>query len=91
MEDSKKLHRDFQGNILLVLFLNAVIKPLYLLGIDRGVQNILPPEEYGVYFTLFNLSFIFQILSDFGLQSWLTRTCALNAQEARKQMQEALA
>jgi O-antigen/teichoic acid export membrane protein len=85
MEDSKKLHRDFQGNILLVLFLNAVIKPLYLLGIDRGVQNILPPEEYGVYFTLFNLSFIFQILSDFGLQSWLTRTCALNAQEAREQ------
>jgi O-antigen/teichoic acid export membrane protein len=85
MEDSKKLHRDFQGNILLVLFLNAVIKPLYLLGIDRGVQNILPPEEYGVYFTLFNLSFIFQILSDFGLQTWLTRTFALNAKDAREQ------
>jgi hypothetical protein len=48
MEGSKKLHRDFQGNIILVLFLNAIIKPLYLLGIDRGVQNMIPPEEYGV-------------------------------------------
>ena len=85
MEDSKKLNRDFQGNILFILLLNAIIKPLYLLGIDRGVQNLIPSEEYGVYFTLFNLSFIFQILADFGLQAWLTRTCAQNALEAKNQ------
>lgn len=85
MEGSKKLHRDFQGNIILVLFLNAIIKPLYLLGIDRGVQNMIPPEEYGVYFTLFNLSFIFQIFADFGLQAWLTKTCAQKAEEAKYQ------
>ena len=85
MENSKKLPRDFQGNILLVLILNALIKPLYLLGIDRGVQNMIPPEEYGVYFTLFNLSFIFQILADFGLQAWLTRTSAQDAGEAKNQ------
>lgn len=83
MEESKLLHRDFQGNILLVLLLNAIIKPLYLLGIDRGVQNVIPPEEYGVYFTLFNLSFIYQIIADVGLQAWLTRTCAQHHSEAR--------
>jgi O-antigen/teichoic acid export membrane protein len=85
MEESKMIHRDFQGNILLVLVLNAIIKPLYLLGIDRGVQNVLSPEAYGVYFTLFNLLFIFQIVADVGLQAWLTRTCAQNTSEAKNQ------
>lgn len=85
MEESKVLRREFQGNILLVLFLNALIKPLYLLGIDRGVQNRVPAGEYGLYFTLFQLSFIFQIVADFGLQAWLTRTCAQNPADAQKQ------
>ena len=83
MEESKKLNLEFQGNIILVLFLNAIIKPLYLLGIDRGVQNMVPPEDYGVYFTLFNLSFIFQIFADFGLKAWLTKTIAQNPLETK--------
>lgn len=70
------IQRDFRGNILWIILLNALVKPLYLLGIDRGVQNALPPDEYGLYFTLLNLTFLFQIVADFGLQTWVSKRLA---------------
>lgn len=70
------MNREFLYNLFLLLLLNAVIKPLYLFGIDRGVQNTLPPGDYGLYFTLFNLTFLFQIVADAGLQNFNNRQIA---------------
>ena len=62
------MNREFLINILLLIFINLLIKPFYIFGIDRTVQNILPEGDYGLYFALFNFAFLFQIITDFGIQ-----------------------
>lgn len=53
-----------------------MIKPVWIFGIDRNVQNLLGHEVYGQYQALLSFSIIFQILLDFGLQSYNNRTVA---------------
>lgn len=65
--------QDFLKNALLLLLLNVGVKGLYLLGVEREVQNLLPPGQYGLYFSLFNLSMLLQLLADFGLQLYNSR------------------
>jgi len=64
------MRKLFITNLLLLLTLNLLIKPFYIFGIDRGVQNAVGPEEYGLYFALFNFAYLFQILHDFGIQNF---------------------
>ncbi len=61
------MRKKFIGNLFLLLFLNFLIKPIWILGIDRSVQNRVGPDEYGLYFALFNLSILFNILLDLGV------------------------
>lgn len=67
------MNREFAGNAVLVVTINVLVKSFYLFGIDRTVQNTLPEGDYGLYFTLFNFAFLFQIISDFGLQNFNAR------------------
>lgn len=67
------MKREFLLNIGFLVFVNLLIKPFYIFGIDRTVQNTVAAEEYGLYFTLFNFGFLFQIINDFGLQSFNNR------------------
>ncbi|MBK8505532.1 MAG: hypothetical protein IPL46_27045 [Saprospiraceae bacterium] len=60
----------FLSNLVLVIVLNASVKPLYIFGIDRGVQNAVGASAYGLYFALFNFVYLFQILNDFGIQNF---------------------
>lgn len=66
------MNRQFSVNIALLLGINGLIKPLYLFGIDRTIQNTLPEGDYGLYFTFFNLSFVLSIINDPGLQNFNT-------------------
>jgi len=66
------LKREFLLNILLLVFINLLIKPIFIFGIDLGVQNRVG-EDYGTYFALLNLAYLFQILNDFGIQSFNNR------------------
>ena len=50
--------KKFVTNLALLLFLNLLIKPFWILGIDREVQNLVGEKEYGLYFALFNLSLV---------------------------------
>jgi O-antigen/teichoic acid export membrane protein len=68
--------RQFFQTAVLVLSLSVLVKGVYLFGIDRTVQNVLPPADYGLYFTLFNFSWLFQIFADFGLQNYNSRELA---------------
>lgn len=70
------MNREFFFNIFVLLFLNLVVKSIYIFGIDRVVQNIVPSGDYGVYFTLLSFSFIFQIISDLGVRYFNNRHLA---------------
>ena len=66
------MNREFIVNILFLLFINLLIKPFFIFGIDLTVQNR-TGQEYGLYFALMNLTYLFQILNDFGIQSFNNR------------------
>lgn len=61
-----------------MVFVNLLIKPFWVFGIDRVVQNKLGETEYGLYFAIFNFTYLFQILLDFGLQNYNNREVAAN-------------
>jgi O-antigen/teichoic acid export membrane protein len=64
------MNREFLLNIFFLVFVNLLIKPFFIFGIDLGVQNRVGPAEYGLYFTLLNFTWLFQILNDFGIQNF---------------------
>lgn len=72
------IQRKFVFNLFLLLFLNLLIKPFWILGIDRQVQNIVGAESYGMYFTLFNFSFLFNIFLDLGITNFNNKNIAQN-------------
>lgn len=53
-----------------MVLVNLLIKPFYIFGIDRTVQNVVAAEEYGLFFAAFNFTYLFQIFNDFGLQAF---------------------
>jgi len=67
------LRRKFVTNLLLLISLNLLIKPFWVLGIDRTVQNVVGAESYGLYFALFNFSIILNILLDIGITNFNNR------------------
>ncbi|HEX7906097.1 MAG TPA: polysaccharide biosynthesis C-terminal domain-containing protein [Chitinophagaceae bacterium] len=66
----------FYSSLGLLVILNAVIKPVWIFGIDRQVQNTVGVAEYGNYFALFNLSIVFSFLLDWGLTSFFNTQLA---------------
>lgn len=65
--------REFILNISFLLLANLLIKPVYVLFIERDFQNQAGHEAWGIYFTLFSLSMIPQILLDFGLTAYVNQ------------------
>lgn len=74
------MQRKFITNLGLLLLLNLLIKPFWILGIDRSVQNIVGAEEYGIYYALFNFSFLLNIVLDVGITNFNTKNIAQNRQ-----------
>lgn len=64
------MQKIFAKNVLLLVLMNLIIKPFWIFGIDRNVQLQLGNDVYGVYFSLFNLTLIFQIILDMGLHTY---------------------
>ena len=62
--------------MLFLIGINVLIKPFYLFGIDRVVQNTVGSEVYGLYFAIINFTFLLQIISDFGIQSYNNKNIA---------------
>lgn len=72
------MQRKFLTNLGFLLFLNLLIKPFWIFGIDRTVQNVVGAEDFGFYFTILNFSFLFNILLDFGITNFNNRNIAQN-------------
>ncbi len=70
------MKKNFLVNILFLLLINAIIKPLWVLGIDRGVQLWVGTGSYGSYFAILNLAIILNIFLDFGLTNYYHRKVA---------------
>lgn len=77
VNENQQRVRTFGVNMLLLLLINILIKPFYLFGIDRTVQNEVGAESYGLFTVFFNFIFLFQIFADLGLQNfsqqWIAR------------------
>jgi O-antigen/teichoic acid export membrane protein len=70
------MKKSFLTNLTFLIFVNLLVKPFWILGIDRGVQNALGAKEYGFYFALLNFSFIFNMVLDFGISNFNNRAVA---------------
>jgi len=78
------LKRKFLTNLILLIFLNLLVKPFWIFGIDRTIQNTIGTEQYGFYFSLFNFSLILNILLDVGITNFNNRNISQNNQLATK-------
>ncbi|MFO8086662.1 MAG: oligosaccharide flippase family protein [Bacteroidales bacterium] len=78
------MQRKFLLNLILLLSLNLLVKPFWILGIDLTVQNTVGSADYGFYFSLLNFSFLFNILLDFGITNYNNRNIAQNRQLLQK-------
>jgi len=80
------MQKKFLKNLAFLIFLNLLVKPFWILGVDREVQNAVGPEEYGFYFTILNFSFLFYILLDLGITNFNNRNIAQNNQLLNKHL-----
>lgn len=78
--------KQFFKSLSWLLFLNLLIKPAWIFLIDRRVQNIVGHEEYGMYFALFNLTYVLLFIADAGLSNMLGQRLAANEKLDIKQL-----
>lgn len=72
--------KDFVFNLCLLIFLNLLVKPFWMLGVDVGVQNSVGAENYGIYFAIFNFTMLFNMVLDMGTTNFNNRNIARNTQ-----------
>ena len=78
------MQNRFIKNIIFLLFLNLLVKPFWILGIDREVQNMLGDQSYGLYQAIFNFSYLFYIILDLGITNFNSRTIAQDQKALNK-------
>ncbi len=67
------MKKKFFTNLVLLIGLNVLVKPFWVFGIDRTVQNLVGAGEYGFYFSLFSFSLLLNILLDLGITNFNNR------------------
>lgn len=72
------MQRQFVTNLAILIFLNLLIKPFWILVIEPNVQFQVGNAAYGEYFVLFNFSFLLNILLDFGITNFNNKNIAQN-------------
>ncbi len=73
------MQKKFLTNLGLILFLNLLIKPIYIFGIEKAVQDQVGIGDYGIYFAIFNFSFLLTIILDFGITNFNNKNIAQNS------------
>jgi O-antigen/teichoic acid export membrane protein len=74
------MKKEFLLNIFFLIAVNVIIKPFYVFGIDRTVQNRVSAEEYGIYFSIMSFTFLLQIVNDFGIYNYNNSTISKHKQ-----------
>lgn len=70
------MQQKFISNLVLIVLLNLLIKPLSIFGIDAAVQNRVGAADYGLYFSLLNFTYLFNIFLDLGINNFTTKNVA---------------
>ncbi len=78
------MQKKFLKNLIFLLFLNLLVKPFWILGIDRQVQNVVGTQDYGFYFAIFNFSYLFFIFLDLGITNFNNRNIARNSHQLQE-------
>jgi drug/metabolite transporter (DMT)-like permease len=78
------LNREFLLNAVFLVLVNLLIKPFYVFGIERTVQERVGTEQYGLYATLFSFAYLLFMVNDFGIHYFNSRTVARHPQLAAK-------
>lgn len=80
------MQKKFLKNLSLLIFLNLLIKPFWILGVDRQVYNQVGTEQYGFYFAILNFSVLFYIFLDLGITNFNNRNIAQSNQLLNKHL-----
>ena len=72
------MRKKFLINIVFLIGLNLLIKPFWILRVDLEIQNDVGNAAYGLFFALFNFTFLFQILLDLGITNYNNQSVAKN-------------
>ena len=78
------MQKKFIVNLAFLIGINLLVKPFWIFGIDRTVQNIVGAGEYGLYFAVLNFSFLFGFMLDFGFTNFNNRNVARHEHLASK-------
>ncbi|MFN5885687.1 MAG: oligosaccharide flippase family protein, partial [Bacteroidota bacterium] len=70
------MQRKFFSNLILLLLLNLLVKPAWVLGIDRSFQNHLGFANYGDYANIFSFSLILSVILDLGINNFVSSAIA---------------
>lgn len=70
------MNKKFITNLAFLIIVNLIVKPFWIFGIDRTVQNTVGEAMYGTYFTLFNYTLLFHILLDIGINNFNNKAIA---------------
>ncbi len=76
--NQKTVKKKFVINLIFLLFLNVLVKPFWIFGVERSVQNIVGASEFGFYFSLLNFSLLLNIILDFGITNFNNRNISQN-------------
>lgn len=68
--------KKFTESIFILLILNLLVKPFWIFAIDRSIQNRVGADQYGLYFSLFSFSLLFNIIADLGITNYNNRNIA---------------
>jgi len=70
------MQNKFLKNIIFLLFVNILIKPFWIFGIEVDVQNLLGNVTYGMFYAVNNFAYLFYILLDLGITNFNNRNIA---------------
>ena len=70
--------KKFIFDLAILLILNLLIKPFWILGIEPNVQIKVGDISYGEFAALFNFSLLMNILLDFGLTNFNNKNISQN-------------
>jgi O-antigen/teichoic acid export membrane protein len=78
--------KDFVFNIAILIFLNLLVKPFWILGVEVAVQNRVGAAAYGLYFAIFNFTYLFNVVLDMGITNFNNRNIARHTQLLSKHL-----
>jgi O-antigen/teichoic acid export membrane protein len=78
------MQRKFILNLILLLVLNFLVKPFYIVGIDAEIIDRVGESTYGQYFAILGFTILFNIVLDLGIINFNTRNIARHSQLVRK-------